>query len=140
MRSSARRTSFEIPTTYSDATGFGEVGATPLPNPPPQGGREFQRSIRPSNPCPQRCRSSQSSAICGLSKLRRFPQPDSRGTRPGMTCWGCKRRSRIRSLKPDDELVQQLLGRADIDGFKAFGDLFVYGLQYPPGVDQLSLR
>jgi hypothetical protein len=62
------------------------------------------------------------------------------GTRPGMTCWGCKRRSRIRSLKADDELVQQLLGRADIDGFKAFGDLFVYGLQYPPGVDQLSLR
>jgi len=71
--------------------GFGEVGATPLPNPPPQGGREFQRSIRPSNPCPQRCRSSQSSAICGLSKLRRFPQPDSRGTRPGMTCGGARR-------------------------------------------------
>jgi hypothetical protein len=72
--------------------GFGEVGATPLPNPPPQGGREFQRSIRPSNPCPQRCRSSQSSAICELSKLRRFPQPDSRGARPGMTCCDCTAR------------------------------------------------
>src|SRR3984957_218080 len=56
----------------------------PPPNPPPQGGREFQRSIRPSNPCPQRCRSSQSSAICGLSKLRRFPQPDRRGTSTAM--------------------------------------------------------
>jgi hypothetical protein len=81
-------------TEYGSWRRFGQVSATPLPNPPPQGGREFQHSTRRSYPCPLRCQSSQSSANSGLSELRGFPQLDSRGTSPAMTdvgqdenCW-----------------------------------------------------
>jgi hypothetical protein len=72
---------------------FGEVGATPLPNPPPQGGRESPHSTRCSNPSLQRRQLCQSSAISGLSKLRGFPQPDSRGLVPAIP-------RRMRSIRP----------------------------------------